>query len=71
MKKDAVNHYVKLQFEINSQRRLIAMMTFRAVNHYVKIQFEINSQRAGAAFTGVFLLEILIRKVLFSDKIPH
>ena len=42
--KVAVNHYVKIQFEINSQRITSYRNGQNAVNHYVKIQFEINSQ---------------------------
>ena len=40
----AVNHYVKIQFEINSQLTKKELKEEIAVNHYVKIQFEINSQ---------------------------
>ena len=40
----AVNHYVKIQFEINSQNFATMDQQAYAVNHYVKIQFEINSQ---------------------------
>ena len=41
----AVNHYVKIQFEINSQHIGEIVDRSLAVNHYVKIQFEINSQQ--------------------------